>query len=94
MIDIEWGDLHVDADVRAEIEARLRTLDGLGRQLLTLRARGHGFEARVRTSGPGRGATLRLHGGDLAGLIERTVELLGIVALETRRQRAESHATS
>lgn len=79
MIDIDWGDLTPTFEVRAAVEARLRELR-LARERVSLRRRGNGYEAQVRTAMPGRSTVLRLHGEDLCEVVDRTAELLSIVA--------------
>lgn len=85
MIEIDWGDLKPTLAVRAAIEARIGELT-LEPERLTLRRRGSGYEAQVRTALPGRATVLRLHGEDLCDVVQRTAELLSIVARESARQ--------
>jgi hypothetical protein len=85
MIDIDWGDLSPTLEVRRAVEARISTL-ALERERVTLRRRGSGFEAQVRTALPGRSTVLRLHGEDLCDVVDRTAELLSIVVRESARQ--------
>lgn len=82
---IDWGDLQPTVDVRAAVEARIAPLSH--RDRVALRRRGSGFEAQVRTLLPGRSTLLRLHGESLTDVVERTAELLAIVASETARQQ-------
>lgn len=78
MIAIDWGDLHPTHGQRARVTARLEAARELtGGPVLSLRRRGHGYEARLVTP---LDAELRLHGDDLTGVVERAVDLLSIVA--------------
>jgi hypothetical protein len=86
MINIDWGDLSPTLELRNAVEARIGRLC-LDREQVTLRRRGSGYEAQVRTALPGRSTVLRLHGEDLYDVVDRTAELLSIVARESARQR-------
>lgn len=90
MIDIDWGDLSPTLEVRSAIEARIGRLR-LERERVTLRRRGSGYEAQVRTALPGRSTVLRLHGEDLCDVVDRTAELLAIVVRESARQSQTSY---
>lgn len=80
MIDIDWGDLTPTHGQRARIEARVGMLKDIDGPVVSLRRRGHGYEAQLLTPLPAAPAELRLHGDDLASVVDRAVDLLSIVA--------------
>lgn len=94
MIDIDWGDLHPSSEEREALESRVRMVVALHREQVSLRRRGSGYEAHVRTALPGRSTVLRLHGESLHDVVDRTAELLTIVARESARQHQEAHAAA
>jgi hypothetical protein len=94
MIDIDWGDLDPSQEERTAVERRVGTLIAMHRERVSLRRRGSGYEAQVRTALPGRSTMLRLHGESLDDVIDRAAELLTIVARESARQHGEALAAA
>ncbi len=86
MIEIDWGDLHPSHEERVAVESRVSALIAMHRERVSLRRRGSGYEAQVRTALPGRSTILRLHGESLHDVVDRAAELLTIVARESARQ--------
>lgn len=90
MITFDWGDSHPSQELQADLRLRMAPLVELHRERVALRRRGSGYEAQVRTALPGRSTVLRLHGEDLADVVDRATELLLIVARESAKQRSLS----
>lgn len=84
MVDIDWGDLKLSSGQRAHLQSRLDALARIDGPCVALRRRGSGYEAHLVTPLPTSPAELRLAGDDLSSVIDRTIELLSIMAGERR----------
>ncbi len=76
MIAIDWGDVEPTNGQRARVEARVGAVTDIDGPVVSLRKRGHGYEAQLLIAAP---TELRLQGDDLASVVERAVVLLAIV---------------
>ncbi len=94
MIEIDWGDVQPSLDERVAVESRVRPLIARHHEQVSLRRRGSGYEAQVRTALPGRSTVLRLHADTLGDVVDRAAELLTIVARESARQHGEALAAA
>ena len=94
MIEIDWGDVQPSLEERVAVESRVRPLIAMHHEQVSLRRRGSGYEAQVRTALPGRSTVLRLHGDTLGDVVDRAAELLTIVARESARQHGGALAAA